>query len=54
MGHSLFYRGASVVMICCDGSNFWVVVSAPTESDLSWLDDLDLIWDESDSRRDGA
>lgn len=53
-GHSLFYRGASVLMICGDETGFWVVVSAPTEADLGWLDDLDLTWDESDSRRDGA
>jgi hypothetical protein len=53
-GHSLFYRGASVLMICGDGTDFWVVASAPTEFDLGWLDDLYLTWDESDSRRDDA
>ncbi|MEV0794407.1 hypothetical protein [Kribbella sp. NPDC050459] len=41
-------------MIRGDGTDFWVVASAPTESDLSWLDDLYLTWDESDSRRDDA
>lgn len=51
-GHSLFYKGTSVVMICSEGSDYWVVASAPTEADLGWLDDLDLTWDESDTRRD--
>ena len=50
---SMYYRGASVVMICEDGDDFWVVASAPSESDLDWLDDLNLEWDESDTRLDG-
>jgi hypothetical protein len=49
-GHSLFHRGASLVMICPDGTGFWVVSAAPMEADLAWLDDLGLSWDESDSR----
>jgi hypothetical protein len=51
-GHSLFHRGASVVMICEDGSRHWVVAAGPAEADLQWLDDLGLEWDEWDSRRD--
>lgn len=52
VGHSLFYRESTVVMICADANDFWVVASAPTEADLGWLDDLGLTWDESDTRRD--
>lgn len=51
-GHSMYYRGASVIMICGDGDDFWVVASAPTEADLGWLDELDLTWDEVDTRLD--
>jgi hypothetical protein len=51
IGHSLFFRDSSVVMICADGPDHWVVASAPTEAGLEWLDDLDLAWDESDTRR---
>jgi hypothetical protein len=43
-------RGSSVIMICTDEGDFWVVASAPTEEDLSWLDDLHLTWDEADTR----
>jgi hypothetical protein len=52
LGHTLFHRGSSVVMICADGADSWVVASAPTEGGLEWLDDLDLTWDESDTRRE--
>lgn len=41
-------------MICGDETEFWVVASAPTEAGLRWLDELELTWDESDSRRDDA
>lgn len=50
-GHSMFYRGASVLAVCRDDDDFWVLAAAPTEDDLGWLDDLDLTWDEQDSRR---
>jgi hypothetical protein len=52
VGHSLFYKGASVVMICADDNDYWVVAAAPTEADLGWLDGLALTWDESDTRGD--
>jgi hypothetical protein len=51
-GHALFHKGAAVVMISHDERGSWVVASAPTEPDLVWLDDLGLMWDESDTRRD--
>jgi hypothetical protein len=51
-GHAMRYRGACVVMICTDGKDFWVVASAPTEGDLDWLDELNLTWDEADTRLD--
>lgn len=47
---AMFYRGASVIMICQDGKDFWVVASATVEEDLNWLDDLQLRWDELDTR----
>jgi len=50
-GHTMSYRGASVVMTCGGDGDVWVVAAAPTEADLGWLDELDLTWDESDSRR---
>ncbi len=49
-GHTLFQRGAAIVMLCKDGAGTWVVASAPTEAELEWLDDLDLGWEESDTR----
>lgn len=48
---AMFHRGASVVMICEDGDDFWVVASAPSEHHLEWLDALGLDWDEVDTRR---
>jgi len=51
---SVHSHGASVVMICEGGDDFWVVASAPSEEDLDWLDDLDLSWDESDTRSSSA
>lgn len=47
---SMHYRGASVIMVCEDESDFWVVASAPTEAHLDWLDALELSWDELDTR----
>ena len=47
---SMHYRGASVIMVCEDGDDFWVVASAPAEDHLDWLDDLGLRWDEVDTR----
>jgi hypothetical protein len=49
-GQRLWYRAASLTMICQDGDGFWVVTAARTEDELSWLDSLALKWDESDSR----
>lgn len=47
----MHYRGSSVIMICIDGDDYWVVASAPTEEHLGWLDNFNLTWDESDTRR---
>ncbi|WP_157622502.1 hypothetical protein [Nostocoides sp. Soil756] len=47
---TMHYRDASVVMICEDAGDYWVVASAPQEADLDWLDELNLTWDESDTR----
>lgn len=52
-GHSLFYRGPSLLMISDEGDGeFWVVASAPAETELVWLDELSLTWDEIDTRRE--
>lgn len=47
---SMYHHGAAVIMICEDGGDYWVVASAPSETDLVWLDELDLSWDEVDTR----
>lgn len=50
-GQRVYHRDGAVVMVCEDGDDFWVVAAAPSEADLAWVDELDLVWDESDSRR---
>lgn len=47
---AVHHHDASVLMICEDGPDFWVVASAPTEQALTWLDDMGLTWDERDTR----
>lgn len=51
-GQRVYHRDSAVVMVCEDGDDFWVIAAAPSEADLAWVDDLGLVWDETDSRRD--
>jgi hypothetical protein len=49
-GQRMWYQSGSLAMICPDGDGFWAVAAARTEEELTWLDSLELEWDEFDSR----
>jgi hypothetical protein len=47
---TLFTCGVALMMVCEDRGTYWVVASARTEADLKDVDELDLDWDEADTR----
>ena len=46
------YRGDALAMVCEDGDSWWLMIGGPDEASLEWADDLQIAWDESDSRPD--